>query len=96
MNIPTSTIKEWAPGPDIRFKRMWAIADPLLGTEPDVVVARKSGLSPDSISKRRQKKDIPAYVKPLKARTLHELEYLRQRRAERQVAQELLNAWKAP
>jgi len=98
--VPMSTIKDWVPGRDRIYAKKqakkWAIADPLLGKHYDREVGRRSGLSYDSIQKRRHKLEIspfqpsgPPRNTPAE-RTSNDYEVRQRKLAEEQVRNELL------
>jgi len=98
MGIPRQTISRWMPGKDPHLIRKWKRATPLLGLESDADIGRKVGLSKSSIANLRNKKNIPPYISPLstRARAIRERNNRAEKFAEKQVGQELMNAWRSP
>jgi len=102
LNIPASTLKGWGYGYAnffVRYEKKWEKAIPLLGTMTDAKIAKKVGITKSCIWHKRQALGIPkcTYEPRRKSkRVIAERAVLAEQIAEKQVAQELMNAWRAP
>ena len=92
--IPKPTISSWSP----RRKSAKAIkkAIPLLGLASDAAVGRKVGLSASCIRDHRRYRGIRPYRMSDKQKTAYNRRLILDNSAEKQVAHELMNSWKAP
>ena len=98
MSVPRQTVWRWSPGKSLAFGKKKAKAIPLLGTISDVAVARKTGLSAGSARNLRLELGIDPYAPPLSTvkRAVRDRNNRKRIFAERQVAQEMMEAWRAP
>ena len=95
MGVPPPTVSSWSPGRDRRITKAIKRAIPLLGLDYDTAIGRKVGLSASCIRDHRNQRGIPPY-RMSHLKTAYNRNIILENCAEKQVAQELLNAWRAP
>ena len=87
--IAKTTLYMWTPGSDRKLERALKKATPLLGLKSDAAIARKVGLSTECIRSHRMHRGLQPF-------NPHEERQNLQQDAEKRVAQELRDSWRAP